>query len=181
MSESFWEFSIRTYASELVPNACLALQNQNGIDVNLLLFSLWFGKTRGVADNDVLKKVFDFSQSWATHVVVPLREVRTWMKQEACEDSRIDKASCQQYREKVKKLELAGEKIQQEVLQSLVVDSSESQQAESEQVQAMLANCRAYFSTLQLEMTGEVKEQLVVIMAAGLGNVSAEALGAEIS
>ena len=172
MSESFWQFSLRTYSKEPVPEACLALQNQHGVDVNLLLFSLWFGMTRGVADENLLREVFEFSRSWASHVVVPLRGIRTWMKTEGCDDARIDKSKCQEYRERVKKLELAGEKMQQEVLQTLVADVDESQQAESAQVQAMLANCRAYFLTLGLEMKGEVNEQVATIIVAALGGIA---------
>ena len=37
----FWRFSLRFYRVPKVADACIALQEEAGIDVNLLLFLLW--------------------------------------------------------------------------------------------------------------------------------------------
>ncbi|NNC63961.1 MAG: DUF2390 domain-containing protein, partial [Gammaproteobacteria bacterium] len=37
-SEGFWAFSVRVYGKPDVPTACLDLQNDYGLDVNLLLY-----------------------------------------------------------------------------------------------------------------------------------------------
>ncbi len=47
MSESLWDFSVRTYRGEWVSAACLALQDERGVDVNMLLYCCWHGATRG--------------------------------------------------------------------------------------------------------------------------------------
>ena len=40
----FWRFSLRTYRAPGVQEACLALQDRCGADVNLLLFCGWTGR-----------------------------------------------------------------------------------------------------------------------------------------
>jgi uncharacterized protein (TIGR02444 family) len=45
--EVLWRFSLALYARPGVAGALLALQDRAGIDVNLVLFALWFGATRG--------------------------------------------------------------------------------------------------------------------------------------
>ena len=42
----FWRFSLAFYRLPAVADACIALQEQAGVDVNLLLFLLWQA-TRG--------------------------------------------------------------------------------------------------------------------------------------
>ena len=37
----FWRFSLRLYRAPGVGDACIALQETSGVDVNLLLFLLW--------------------------------------------------------------------------------------------------------------------------------------------
>ena len=37
----FWRFSLRFYRQPRVADACIALQEEAGVDVNLLLFLLW--------------------------------------------------------------------------------------------------------------------------------------------
>ena len=39
--DGFWGFSLRIYARQDVPQACLALQDEGGADVNLVLFLLY--------------------------------------------------------------------------------------------------------------------------------------------
>ncbi|MGZ3308467.1 MAG: DUF2390 domain-containing protein, partial [Xanthobacteraceae bacterium] len=37
----FWRFSLRFYRQPKVADTCIALQEERGVDVNLLLFLLW--------------------------------------------------------------------------------------------------------------------------------------------
>ena len=37
----FWQFSLRFYRQPQVADTCIALQEERGVDVNLLLFLLW--------------------------------------------------------------------------------------------------------------------------------------------
>ena len=70
----FWDFSLNLYAKPGVSEACLQLQNSFGLDVNLVLFCLWFGHKNGKLKKDILQKVLMFSQPWKKEVVQPLRD-----------------------------------------------------------------------------------------------------------
>jgi len=67
-SESaFWQFSLRFYARDGVPPLCLALQDQHGIDVNLLFLLLFLAmQQRRVSRTDV-KKMNDITAAWREH------------------------------------------------------------------------------------------------------------------
>src|ERR1700680_2972326 len=43
----FWRFSLRFYRQPGVADACIALQDARGVDVNILLFFLWLGSPGG--------------------------------------------------------------------------------------------------------------------------------------
>src|SRR6202000_1576818 len=45
----FWTFSLAVYADPAVQRECLALQDDHGVDVNLLLFCAFVGAVHGVA------------------------------------------------------------------------------------------------------------------------------------
>ena len=167
MSEKFWDFSLRTYGTVGVPEACLVLQDQRGLDVNMLLFCCWFGLTRGPIEARDLDQVLDFSLSWATHVVRPLRQVRTWMKSEACLDPRLPTEACMAYREKIKALELGGEKMQQEVLASLAASIPHRDLVPPRQLDAMVANLYHYLAALTIDADDVVRKQLAIILQAG--------------
>ena len=54
----FWDFSLRVYGSEGVPEACLVLQERHGIDVNVLLYCFWLGASgRGTLDDGEIAAV----------------------------------------------------------------------------------------------------------------------------
>ena len=42
----FWRFSLQFYRQPGVADACIALQEEAGVDVNLLLFLLWHATTQ---------------------------------------------------------------------------------------------------------------------------------------
>ena len=73
-------FSGWLYAGDDVPAACLHLQDELGLDVNLLLWCLYAG-ARGTALTPEMIATADAACApWRTHVVRPLREVRRWLK-----------------------------------------------------------------------------------------------------
>ncbi len=108
----FWDFSLAVWGREAVEPACLALQARHGIDVNILLFCGWAGR-RGralnVADLGVL---IEAARPWRDSAVLPLRELRVWLKTQQVAPGAAAKA----LRERVKACELEAEAIQQALL-----------------------------------------------------------------
>ncbi|MGC2412860.1 MAG: TIGR02444 family protein, partial [Stellaceae bacterium] len=45
--EAFWRFSLALYARPGVAEALIALQDRAALEVNLILFGLWFGARQG--------------------------------------------------------------------------------------------------------------------------------------
>jgi uncharacterized protein (TIGR02444 family) len=164
--QGFWDFSVRTYYREGVQEAFLALQNQWGVDINMLLFCIWLGRTHGEFTDRLFDATCEFSARWARHVVVPLREVRTWMKGAGCHDGKVPVQDCMDLREKVKGVEFAAEKMQEEALESLCADHPRVQQSAAQQLAAASSNVRRYFAHLGIKVEGAALEQLNVIMAA---------------
>ncbi len=99
---AFWRFSLEFYAQPGVMPACLALQDQHGLDVNLALFCCWVGEPLDAA---ALAEAEALVREWRTQVVQPLRAVRRWLKQR---DDALRRAVAAQ--------ELAAEQRQQALL-----------------------------------------------------------------
>ena len=49
MASPFWDFSVAVYGASAVEGECLTLQDQFGIDVNLILLCAFVGAAHGVA------------------------------------------------------------------------------------------------------------------------------------
>lgn len=172
MSETFWDYSIRTYRTEGVPEACLALQDESGVDVNMLLFCCWFGVTRGPHQTESFQQVFVFSENWANKVVRPLRQVRTWMKLDGCHAPHMPTDSCMEFREKVKGVEFTAEKMQQDVLESIVVSIPEQDLTLIEQLDSIVSNIHQYFIAASITGSEPDKERLLTIIQAGVPDFS---------
>ena len=109
-----WRFSLAVYRAPDVPEACLALQDEYGTDVNVLLVFLWVAtcwhRTPTTVD---IARADAGVDDWRTGVVVPLREVRRTLKTvpplpRSEENERL--------RQKVKVAELAAEQLEQALL-----------------------------------------------------------------
>ena len=112
----FWNFSLSVYSGPGVADACIALQDEFGVDVNILLylsFRAYNGVRLSVADVARLdQKVAD----WRNQVVKPLRHVRRELKQIVASDD-FDGAA--NLRARIKKVELESERLQQQALERL--------------------------------------------------------------
>ena len=107
----FWRFSLHFYARPGVADACLALQDRCGADVNLLLFLLWMSLSRRLFSVDAVMALDDRIRDWRETVVVPLRAMRRTLKQRpALADA------AEPFRTHVKVLELEAERLQQEAM-----------------------------------------------------------------
>ena len=105
--EVFWQFSLAFYELPDVAQALLALQDRDGLDVNLMLFALWLGITgRRRLGADLLAAADRTTATVRREVVEPLRSLRRRLRQYPAKD-------IQKLREGVKTLEFEGEKLVQ--------------------------------------------------------------------
>ncbi len=108
-----WRFSLDFYALPGIAPALIALQDRDGLDVNLMLFALWLGISgRGRLDHDNLAAAEQAVRDIRTEIIEPLRALRRRLKDKPDSD-------VQNLREGVKALELAAEKLVQTRLAGL--------------------------------------------------------------
>jgi uncharacterized protein (TIGR02444 family) len=109
----FWRYSLKFYGQSGVSDACIALQDGCGIDVNLLLYLFWLASEGRQVTADDVKMLDDKVRSWRELTIIPIRDVRRKLKGAA---TFIDPAKQEALRDKVKVAELEAERLQQEGL-----------------------------------------------------------------
>jgi uncharacterized protein (TIGR02444 family) len=133
----FWRFSLQFYRLPKVADACIALQEDAGIDVNLLLFLLWqarLGRRLSAADVVALEAKI---APWRDATVIPLRGVRRSLKSST---SLVEAATAEAFRNRIKAVELEAERLQQEAMFALAPLGTEG----SDPTDAARANVAAY-------------------------------------
>ena len=137
----FWDYSLRLYAQPGVSNACLTLQDEHGLDVNLVLFCIWSGLAGpGELDAEELGAAIVRGGRWQTEVVEPIRTIRRALKQNPLgADAELVKT----FRPQVQALELDGEHVEQLTLAALVPleRGPRNRAAAAENLSAYLDSC----------------------------------------
>ena len=109
---SLWQFSLKFYQDNGVSQACLMLQDSFGVDVNILLYLMWQAG-RGVELNfEQIRAVDEFVADWRDNIVRPLRGTRRHLKEMAAKMDEVHR-----FRQDIKRIELAAEHIQQDMLE----------------------------------------------------------------
>lgn len=165
-AESFWDFSVRTYRTPDVPEACLSLQNDYGADVNMILYCAWVAAAAGPFDDELFDRASGFSARWADNVVKRLRKARKWMKQTGCETEPVPTDACMEFREKIKDVEFAAEKMQQEALESILPSDRHPAEAPDKLVADVIANLMRYLAHQDIPANDDVRHKLEVIVRA---------------
>ena len=116
MGSPFWNFSIAVYGASAVQDECLILQDQFGLDVNLILLCAFLGAVHGVTlTSDDIASVRQEVGQWHEQIVRPLRAARRHLKAIELQDA--DAASAADLRRQVKTAELESERIEQILLE----------------------------------------------------------------
>ena len=112
----FWRFSVRFYAMPEVAPACLTLQDEAGIDVNLLMYLLWSASRRRALAAEEVRALDLKLAGWRDTAVIPLRTLRRALKASA---PLLDPPAAERFRNRVKGVELEAERLQQEAMYAL--------------------------------------------------------------
>jgi len=113
---SLWDFSLLHYARAGVADACLRLQDEQGVNVNLLLWCAWLERRGLVLNATRLRSAQLRIHSWDEHYVLPLRQLRRRMKAEFG----VADADIERLRTQVKQVELLAERQVQLWLEAMV-------------------------------------------------------------
>lgn len=158
MSETFWSFSCRFYQLPGVAAACLALQDENGADVNLLLFALWAAARGRRLEESELAAAERIARPWRENVTENLRTARRAMK---APPAGYDAMGVEALRRKVLEDELEAERLQQEAMAAGLGGD-----AGTAMVEAAQGNLRGYQAMLGRTLGAGPLERLMEAFAA---------------
>ena len=136
----FWNFSLEFYSRPHVASACLELQDNAGVDVNVLLYLLFLAQQGRQLERSDVARVDETVMAWRDHAVKPLRTLRRDLKNRLAQSGAGAIAAL---RTDVKRIELEAERIEQQILERLIPASSVGTQAPSPD-DAARANFDAY-------------------------------------
>lgn len=145
---AIWEWALEAYARPGVPEACLRLQDEHGQNVSLLLWAV-HAETK---DPAVLARAADAARAWDRAVLVPLRQVRRTLKAplpSVDDDARLS------FREEVKAVELAAERLLLETLDGLA-----RRQSGAHALEALMAASAAWGSPPPADVLAELAAAL---------------------
>jgi uncharacterized protein (TIGR02444 family) len=112
----FWRFSLRFYREPGVAEACIALQEEAGVDVNLLMYLLWHATRLRAFSADEVASLESKIGPWREATVVPLRSVRRALK---TPPALVPAATAGAFRNRIKAVELEAERLQQEAMYAI--------------------------------------------------------------
>jgi uncharacterized protein (TIGR02444 family) len=136
----FWRFSLGFYRQPGVGDACLRLQDEGGVDVNVLLYLLWHAALERKLSRAEVESIEQRIAPWRDQVVKPLRAIRRAIK---VPPPVIEAATAEAYRTKIKAVELEAERLQQEAMYD-VAETSQFGEPASSPEEAARANIDAY-------------------------------------
>ena len=149
---------MRLYARAGVAEACLALQNRHGLDVNLLLFVVWAGDEGRILSETAVGVAIVSVQRWHAEIVRPLRALRHRLKNDP---HGVDPALAASLRARISAVELDAEHVEQLVLDDLVRGGERSPSSA-----AMRTNLANYASAAAIVWSEEDQADLAAIVAA---------------
>lgn len=130
LDSPLWHFSLKFYSRPRVPPACLTLQDIAGVDVCVLLFSLYCIHTKRFISQQKLRQCDESLRDWRTSVILPLRQIRREMKTKLA-TTRLE--SMKKVGQQIQGLEINAEQISLAMLyeefESLVQDNAKNSDA----------------------------------------------------
>jgi uncharacterized protein (TIGR02444 family) len=124
----FWRFSVKFYAVPGVAPACIELQDQAKVDVNVLFFLLWNATEKRALSAVDVDEVERAIGAWRDMTVVPIRNVRRALKSPP---PVMAADTAEGFRTRIKAVELEAERLQQEALYDMAQSGRLGQPAAS--------------------------------------------------
>lgn len=150
-ADRLWQYALTAYGRPGVRRSCLALQDEAGVNVCLVLTAAWLASLGRCCDDETLDRLLDVAESWES-VLRPLRQAR-----------RALRSRSEMLYARARQLELA---VERQLLAALAQRISESQlpamapsRALADNLQRLAAHCE---STPDQE---ELWQQLVQALA----------------
>ena len=168
----FWDFSIRVYAEEGVAEACLALQERQGADINVVLYCLWVAQQGcGRLARSELREFLDLIATWRDDVIIPLRTLRKRLKEGI---GSIPADHSEIVRSTVTRAELDAEHAEQLLLASSIPGSRNPDIQPEAAAMDAAENLAQYLSLLKIKSSAQERTEVSYLLSAVFPTVSAE-------
>ncbi len=128
-TDAFWRFSLDVYRRGGVAGACIALQDEHGADVDVLLFVLWCAARGSVLDAAGLRAIDTAVAPWRSTVVQPLRQARRALKPPP--PPPFDAAAATALRERLLAAEIEAERLQQFAMQAIAPPAGDAEPSDA--------------------------------------------------
>jgi uncharacterized protein (TIGR02444 family) len=155
-----WRFSLAFYRQPGVSEACIALQDDCGVDVNLLLFLFWLAAEGRQVTPAEVNQIDETARGWRELTIIPLRRIRRALKGAATMVSPDRKNAL---RERIKAVELEAERLQQEAFYALAQAAPPGRPAAP--AAAAPANLDAYRASLGAAFPDQTVQTLLGALA----------------
>ena len=121
--ETFWDWSLRVYDHEDLAANLIALQDDFALNVNIMLWCCWCSLNFPDLPEILLRGAVDKTATWTNAVTGPIRTARRHVNKGMADQGTL--------REKLKSVELEAERVEQTILEKLVVSYFEDKQSRS--------------------------------------------------
>ena len=163
LNNLFWKFSLEFYAEPKVANSLITLQDELGVDVNLILCCFW-SADRGFSafSQELISDLNAIVEEWNLLVIKPLRSARVGIKSL---DSGKYTQIIETIEENAKILELNAEQFEQMLIYNyLDTHGISSVLAEHDKIDVAKSNISSYLSFLKLNtrLQSEMLDGLLV-------------------
>lgn len=156
----FWQFSLEFYGHREVEKCCLRLQDDCGIDINVLLYILWLAARQRQVSNADIAAMDAAVTGWRTEVVAPLRGIRRALQ---ALGTGYTNTGANSFRDRIKVVELEAEKVQQDLLYRLK-SAGQWGTTQADSSVAARANLLAYERVLGVQLDIDARETLVAAL-----------------
>jgi uncharacterized protein (TIGR02444 family) len=166
-----WQYALKLYAKEGVSKACIALQEEFLLNVNVILACCWFAATgRGTVSKNIFNNLLSNLNPWNEKITRELRTLRRQMT-ELDQDSNngMDKNTKFELKNQALQLELYSEKAQQAILFDYLCGYNKIRRGQQRTKDAM-TNMQHYFSVSKIILNESGYESSRLILAAAFEN-----------
>jgi uncharacterized protein (TIGR02444 family) len=184
-SSPFWDYSLGIYAKSGVADACIALQDDFGLDVNILLACLWFSaQGPGRLESEQIRECVGRTRGWQDKVVKLLRAARRYSKAQPAE---LPESLRGEFRPRLQAVELDAEHVEQLLIAGIlqpVIDGRDAKSVSGEdRIQRnpgadSVQNLLAYLALQGVSVEPRITERLRFIVLAAFPDADLIALAA---
>ena len=160
----FWNFSLQFYDQKGISEILLRFQDECQVDINLMLYCCWAGLSNTprltAADLTSLRQIVD---RWQSEIVQPLRFMRETLKTDT-RGAQVEWVAG--FRANLQQVELAAERLQQDLLYTNAPREIHRSLEESEGRQNVISNLELYLTQVKGEVNPVSMEQITELVDA---------------